>query len=77
MADNIPPNDADITDELASIVQRVSDLVQLATTGPFNSRAPNKIAKRLFEMDKHIEAKEFQTLVARAEELRSTSSDPS
>ena len=77
MADSIPPNDADITDELASIVMRVSDLVQLAATGPYNSRSPNKIAKRLCEMDKHIEAEEFQTLAARAKELRSAPSDHS
>ena len=76
MTDNTP-SDADIIDELASIVLRVSDLIQLATTGPYNSRSTSKIAKRLWDMNKHIEAEEFETLAARAKELRSASSDPS
>ena len=77
MADNIPSSDADIIDELASVVLRVSDLIQLATTGPYNSRSHKKIAKRLWDMNKHIEAEEFETLAARAKELRSASSDSS
>ncbi len=77
MADKIPPSDADLVDELASIVIRVSDLIQLATTGPYNSRSPKKIAKRLWDMNKHIEAEEFETLAARAKELRLASSDSS
>ncbi len=77
MADVTLPSDADIVDELASIVLRVSDLIQLATTGPYNSRNPNKIAKRLRRMGKHEEAKELEILIARAEELRSASSDSS
>ncbi len=74
MADDTPPSDADIIDELASIVLRVSDLIQLATTGPYNSRGHKKIAKRLRRMGKHEEAKELEMLMARAEELRLTSS---
>ncbi len=77
MADNIQPSDTDLVDELASIVIRVSDLIQLATTGPYNSRSPKKFAKRLWDMNKHIEAEEFETLTARAKELRSASSDSS
>ena len=77
MADDTLPSDADIVDELASIVLRVSDLIQLATTGPYKSRSPNKIAKRLRHMGKHEEAKELETLIARAEELKSASSDSS
>ncbi len=77
MADDTPPSDADIIDELASIVLRVSDLIQLATTGPYTSRSPKKIAKRLRRMGKHKEAKELEMLMARAEELRSASSDSS
>ena len=76
MADDNPPSDADIIDELASSVVRVSDLIQLATTGPYNSRSHKKIAKRLWDMNKHIEAEEFETLAARAKELKSASSDP-
>ena len=72
-----PASDADIIDELASIVIRVSDLIQLATTGPYNSRSPKKIAKRLRHMGKCKEADEFEMLTARAEELKLASSDSS
>ncbi len=77
MADNTPLSYAHLVDELASIVIRVSDLIQLATTGPYNSRSPKKIAKRLWDMEKHIEAEEFEMLIARAEELKSAASDAS
>ena len=77
MADNTPPSDADIIDELASVVLRVSDLIQLATTGPYNSRSPKKIAERLRRIGKCKEADEFEMLIARAEELKSASSDSS
>ena len=77
MTANTPPSDADITDEFASIVLRISDLIQLATTGPYDSRGTKKIAKRLWDMDKHIEAEEFETLAARAKELRLASSGSS
>ena len=73
LADSTPPSDADIIDELASIVVRVSDLIQLATTGPYNSRSPKKIAKRLWDMNKLKEAQELERLFARTEELRSAS----
>ncbi|MEK0326924.1 MAG: hypothetical protein QQN63_14600 [Nitrosopumilus sp.] len=43
MADKIPPSDADIIYEHASIVTRVSDLIQLATTGQYNSRGYKQI----------------------------------
>jgi len=75
LADNTPPSDADIIDELASIVIRVSDLIQLATTGQYNSRSPKKIAERLRRMGKCKEADEFESLMARAEELKSAASD--
>ena len=77
MADKIPPSDADIIDELASIVLRVTDLIQLATTGQYSSRGHKQIAKRLQRMGKHEEAKELEMLIARAEELKSASSDSS
>ncbi len=53
MADNTPPSDAELIDELASIVSRTVDLIQLATTGPYTSRSAKKIAKRLRFMGKH------------------------
>ena len=74
MADNVPPSDADIVDELASVVSRTVDLIQLASTGPYNSRSHKKIAKRLWDMNKLKEAQELERLFARAEELRSASS---
>ncbi len=77
MADDTPPSDTDIIDELASIVLRVSDLIQLATTGPYNSRGHKQIAKRLRDMGKQEEAKELEMLIARAEELKSASSNSS
>ncbi len=77
MAENTPLSDTDITGELASIVIRVSDLIQLATTGPYNSRGHKKIARRLRRMGKGKEAKELEMLIARAEELKSASSDSS
>ena len=75
MADKIPPSDDDIIDELTSIVLRVSDLMQLATTGPYNSLSSKKIAERLRRMGKCKEADEFERLFARAEELKSAASD--
>ena len=77
MADNTPPSDADLVDELASIAIRVSDLIQLATTGPYNSRSQKKIAERLRRMGKCKEAEELERLFAKAEELKSAASDSS
>ena len=77
MADNAPPSDADIIDELASIVLRLSELIQLATTGQYSSRSHKKIAERLGHMGKYKEADDFEMLIARAEELKSASSDSS
>ncbi len=77
MADKIPPSDDDVIDELTSIVLRLSDLVQLSTTGPSNSPSSKKIAERLRRMGKCKEADEFEMLIARAEELKSASSDSS
>ncbi len=77
MADDTPPSDADIIDELASIVSRTVDLMNLVTTGLDDTPDAEEVAGRLRRMGKHEEAKELEMLVARAEELRSTSSDSS
>jgi hypothetical protein len=77
LADSAPQSNAEIFDELASIVIRGSDLIQLAATGRYNSRSPKKIAKRLRRMGKHKEADDLEMLVDRAEELKSASSDSS
>ncbi len=77
MADNIPPSDADIVDELAAIVARVADLMKLTTTGPDDTPDAYEVTNRLRRMGKHKEAKELEMLMARAEELRSASSDSS
>ncbi len=77
MADNIPPSDADIVDELAAIVARVADLMKLTTTGPDDTPDAYEVTNRLRRMGKHEEAKELEMLIARAEELKSASSDSS
>ena len=77
MADDAPPSDADIIDELASIVARVADLMKLTTTGPDDTPDTYEVTNRLRRVGKHEEAKELEMLMARAEELRSTSSESS
>ncbi len=77
MADDTPSSDADIIDELASIVARVADLMKLTTTGPDDTPDAYEVTNRLRRMGKHEEAKELEMLMARAEELRSTSPDSS
>ncbi len=77
MADSTPPSDADIIDELASIVARVADLMELTTTGPDDTPDASEVTNRLRRMGKQEEAKELEMLIARAEELKSASSDSS
>ena len=77
LADNIPPSDTDITGEFASIIERLSDLIELATTGLDDTPDANEVANRLRRMGKHEEAKDLETLIAMAEELKSASSDSS
>ncbi len=74
MAANIPPSDADIIDELASIVVRVVELTGHATTGLNAIPDAGEVTRRLRRMERHIEAQELEMLMARAEELRLTSS---
>ena len=74
MADDNPPSDADIIDELASIVARVADLMKFTTTGPNDIPDAHEVTNRLRHMRKHEEAKELETLIARAEKLKSASS---
>ena len=76
MADSTP-SDADIIDELASIVTRVSDLMEQITTGLDDTPDAEEAAQRLRHMRKHKEADELEILVDRAEELKSASSDSS
>ena len=71
---NTPLSEADIADELTSIVFRASDLMKLVTTGPDDTPDAFDVTIRLQCMDRAKEAEEFETLVARAEELRSASS---
>ncbi len=77
MADDTPPSDADIIDELASIVSRTVDLMNLVTTGLDDTPDAKEIAERLRRMERHKEAQELERLFARAEELRSASSGSS
>ncbi len=77
MANNIRPSDADITAELASIVSRIVALMNLVTTGRGDTPNAEEGAERLRRTERHKEAEELETLFARAEELRSTSSERS
>ncbi len=77
MAENTPLSDTDITGEFASIIERVSDLTELATSGRDDTPDANEVANRLRRMGKQGEAKELEQLIARAEELKSASSDSS
>ena len=74
MADDTPPSDAGIIEELASIVSRTVDLMNLVTTGLDDTPDAKEIAERLRRMERHKEAKELEMPMARAEELRSASS---
>ncbi len=75
MADDTPLSNADIIDELASIVARVADLMGLTTTDPDDTPDASEVTNRLRRMGKQEEAKELEKLIARAEELKSASSD--
>jgi len=77
LADDTPPSDADIIDELASIVARVADLMKLTTTGPDDTPDAYEVTNRLRRMERYEEAEELEILVDRAEELKSASSDSS
>ena len=77
MADNSSLANAAIIDELASIIERVADLMELATSGLDDTPDAEEVAARLRRMDRHKDAEELEALVARAEELRSASSDSS
>ncbi len=77
MADDTPPSDADIIDELASIVARVADLMKLTTTGPDDTPDTYEVTNRLRRRGKLEEAKELEMLIARAKELKSASSESS
>ncbi len=77
MADDTPSSDTDITGEFASIIERVSDLIELASTGLDDTPDANEVVNRLRRMERHEEAKELEMLIARAEELKSASSGSS
>ncbi len=69
LTNNVLLSEAEILDELTSIVVRVSDLMKLVATGLGNTADTGKVAKRLRRMDRHKEAEEFQMSVSRAREL--------
>ncbi len=77
MADNLPPSDADIADELASTISRTIDLMELVTTNLDETLDAAEVVTRFRRMKMYEEAEELETLFARAEELRSASSDSS
>ena len=77
MVASIRTNYSDITDELASIVSRMVPLMKFVTTGLNDTPSGEEVVKRLRRMKKHKQASELEKLFARAEELRSASSDSS
>ncbi len=77
MATNTRTIYSDITDELASTISRTIDLMELVTTNLDDTLDAAEILKRFRHMKMYEEAEELETLFARAEELRSASSDSS
>ncbi len=77
MVANIRTKYSDIVDELAEIVSRMVPLMKFVTTGLDDTPDAEEVIKRLRCMKKHKQAKELEKLFARAEELRSPSSDHS
>ena len=75
MVAKIQTSYADIADELADIVSRMVPLMKFVTTGLDDTPDAEEVVKRLRRMKKHKQAKELEKLFARAEELRSVSSD--
>ena len=65
----------DIADELAEIVSRMVPLMKYVTTGLDDTPSGEEVVKRLRHTGKRKQADELETLFARAEELRSASSD--
>ncbi|MFP6828337.1 MAG: hypothetical protein VCC36_04740 [Gammaproteobacteria bacterium] len=72
---NTRTNYSDITDELASTISRTIDLMELVTTNLDDTLDAAEVVKRFRRMKMCEEAQELETLFARAEELRSASSD--
>ena len=60
-------DEAALVDELASIIERVSELILLAGS---ESTGVDELTGRLRRMGKHDEAEELKQLFARAEELK-------
>ncbi len=77
MATNTRTIYSDITDELASTISRTIDLMELVTTNLDDTLDAAELVKRFRLMKMYEEAEELETLFARAEELRTASSDPS
>ena len=77
MGANSRTNDSDIADELASTISRTIDLMELVTTNLDDTLDATEIVTRFRLMKMYEEAEELEMLFARAEELRSASSDSS
>ena len=77
MATNTRTIYSNITDELASTISRTIDLMELVTTNLDDTLDAAEIVKRFRRMKMYEEAEELETLFARAEELRTASSDHS
>ena len=77
MVANTRTNYSDITDELASTISRTIDLMELVTADLDETLDAAEVVTRFRRMKMYEEAEELETLFARAEELRSASSDSS
>ena len=77
MVANIRTNYSDITDELADIVSRMIPLMKYITTGLDDTPSGEEVVKHLRHVGKRKQADELGALLARAEELRSASSNSS
>jgi hypothetical protein len=77
MVAKIRKSNSDAIDELASTISRTIDLMELVTTNLDETLDAAEVVTRFRRMKMYEEADELEMLFARAEELRSASSDPS
>ena len=77
MTDNAPPNDAAIANERVATTLRMIDLMEIVITDLEDTLNSEEVVESLRRTGKHKQAEELEMLVARAEELKSASSDSS
>ncbi len=77
MVAKLRTSSAAIANERAAITLRMADLMEFVSGRMDDTLNFEEVVKRLRHMGRHKEAEEFEMLTARAEELKSTSSDSS